>query len=221
MFIILNINHNLAQTDIDNIDVKSQLEHQIQIQETKESGWIFDIINSMKTSFYKTAELNGSTSVKILLRSNANLNFKNDDNFCFIWSILASLHPCDKDNPNKVSNCRQNFNELNIEGFVFSNGFNSSEVHKFEKLNNLSINIFKLNFYQDQNKEKHNLIPIEMSKNDESKRVVDLIIYKNQNVLNKKIIVFLGDHHKNFICRRRLNSYTSENMLMIHEPKVE
>ena len=47
----LKIIHNLTESDIDNIDVKSQLEHQIQIQETKESGWIFDKINSMKLSF--------------------------------------------------------------------------------------------------------------------------------------------------------------------------
>ena len=49
----LNINHSLTESDIDNIDVRSQLEHQIQVQETKESRWIFDKINSMKISFYK------------------------------------------------------------------------------------------------------------------------------------------------------------------------
>ena len=52
-FINLNINNNLTETDIDNIDIKSQLEHQIQIQETKETGWIFDKINSIKIRFYK------------------------------------------------------------------------------------------------------------------------------------------------------------------------
>ena len=41
IFIDLNINNNLTETDINTIDVKSQFE-QIQIQETKESGWIFD-----------------------------------------------------------------------------------------------------------------------------------------------------------------------------------
>ena len=56
LFINLNINHNLTESGIDNIDVRSQLEHQIQIQETKESGWLFDKINSMKISFYKTGE---------------------------------------------------------------------------------------------------------------------------------------------------------------------
>ena len=36
------INNILTKSDIDNIDIKSQLEHQTQIHETKESGWIFD-----------------------------------------------------------------------------------------------------------------------------------------------------------------------------------
>ena len=37
LYINLKVNHNLTLSDIDNIDVRSQLEHQIQIQETKES----------------------------------------------------------------------------------------------------------------------------------------------------------------------------------------
>ena len=45
LFNNLNFNNNLTETYVDNIDVKSQLEHQIQIQETEESGWIFDEIN--------------------------------------------------------------------------------------------------------------------------------------------------------------------------------
>ena len=75
----LKINNNLTESDIDNIDVKSQLEHQIQVQETKESGWISDKIISMKISFYKTTELNGSSYVKNPLRSNAILNVQNND----------------------------------------------------------------------------------------------------------------------------------------------
>ena len=81
----MNFNNNLRETDINKIDVKSQLEHQIQIQETKESGWIFDRNNSLKIRFYKTGELKGSSYVKIRLRSNALLNIKNEDSYCFIW----------------------------------------------------------------------------------------------------------------------------------------
>ena len=77
-----------------------------------------------------------------------------------------------------------------------------------------------MNFYEDQNKWKHNLIPIEINKN-ESDRVVDLLIYKNHYSLIEKFNVFLGDHHKKFICRRCLNSCSIGNMLMIHKAKCE
>ena len=165
----LNIKNNLTEIDINNIDVKSQLEDQIQIQETKQSGWIFDKINSMKISIYKTREINGTSYVKIPLRSNAILYLENNDKYCFIWSILANLHPCENDHPNRVSNYNQSFKKLNIDGFDFTNGFKCSDRQRFEKLNNLSVNIYELNFYPDQNKWKHNLIPIELSKNDSDK----------------------------------------------------
>ena len=136
MFIKLNINKKLTENDIDKIDIKFQSEHQIQVQETKESGWIIHKINSTKVRFYKTGEINDSSFVKIPLRSNALINVKNDDKYCFIWSGLASLHPFENDHPNRISNYKQFFIELNIDGFDFSNGFKCSDVHKFEKLNN-------------------------------------------------------------------------------------
>ena len=218
LYISLKINHNLTESDIDNIDVRSQLEHQIQIQETKESGWIFDKINSMKISFYETTVLNGSSYVKIPLRSNAILNIQNNDKYCFIWSILASLHPCENTHQSRVNNYLQYFNELNFQSFDFTNGFKCSDVHKFNELNNLSVNIYELNFYQDGEKWKHNLLPIEISKNG-SDKIVDLLIYKNHYALIKKLHVFLGNHNKSFVCRRCLNSYTCENALTNHKEK--
>ena len=123
IFINLNNNHNLTETDIEEFDVRSQLPHRIQIQETNESRWIFDNVNSRRIKFYKTDELNGSSYVKVPLRSNSLINIKNYDKYCLIWSILASLHPCDNDHPHRVSNYRQYFDELYLEEFVFSNGF--------------------------------------------------------------------------------------------------
>ena len=137
----LNIKHNLTESDIDNIDVRSQLEHQIQIRETKESGWVFDKTNSMKLSVYKIGELNSTFYVNFPLRSNATLNIENNYKYCLIWSILASLHPCKNDHSNRVSNFSQFFNELNFQNFDFTNGFKCSDVHKIDELNNLSVNI--------------------------------------------------------------------------------
>ena len=89
------------------------------------------------------------------MRSNAILNIEKNDKKCSIWSILASLHPCNISHPNRVSKYRQYFNELKNISFYFNNGFKCSDVHKFNEKNNLSINIFELKFYQYQNKWKH------------------------------------------------------------------
>ena len=51
LFNNVKISDNLTQTDFDKIDVKSPLEHQIQQQEMKDSGWRFDKINSMTIYF--------------------------------------------------------------------------------------------------------------------------------------------------------------------------
>ena len=110
------------------------------------------------------------------------LNNEKNDKYCFLRSILAYLHPCNSNHPNRVSNYKQNFNELNINGFDFTNGFNCRDVHKFNELNNLSVEKFEIIFYQDQNKWKHKIIPIEVRKN-ESDKVIDLLIYKNHYVL--------------------------------------
>ena len=97
----------------------------------------------MTIHFHKTTEMNVSSYVKIPLRSSAILNIENDDNYFFIWSILASLHPCNNSHLNRVSINRKYFDELIIDGFDFSIGFKCSDVHKVEKLTNLSINVFE------------------------------------------------------------------------------
>ena len=157
----------------------------------KDSGWRFDKINSMTINFYKTNELNGSSYVKIPLRSSSILNIENDDKYCFLWSILTHLHPCQNSHPNRVSNYKQYLNEIKIDEIDFTNGFRTSDVVKLETLNKLSINIFERKFYQDGINWEHKLIPLEISKNN-SETVIDLMIYKNHYVLIKKLHVFLG-----------------------------
>ena len=80
----INIDHNLTESDLDKVDINSALEHQIQHQEMKDSGWRLDKISSLTVSFYITGELIGSNFVKIPLRSNAILNIENNEKNCFI-----------------------------------------------------------------------------------------------------------------------------------------
>ena len=150
----------------------------------------------MKIRFYKTGELNGSNYVEIPSRSNVISNIAKNDKYCFLWSILAYLHPCENSHPSRVKNYKHYFNELNKEGFEFTKGFKCSDVHKLEKLNKIFTNMFELNFHQDQNNWKQNLFCIEFGENDESHRVVDLLIKRKNYALIKKLKVFSGNHHK-------------------------
>ena len=212
MSINLSMITNLTQSEIDNVNIHWDLEARKQNLEMRESGWVFQSVNSMTISFYNTGNKDDSSYVKVPLRSSAILNIKNDDKYCFLWSILAKLHPCENSHPDRVTNYKPYFNELNIEGLVFSIGFRCSDMYRYEKLNNLSINIYQLGF--DQN--KHKLITIEISKN-ETDKIVDLLIYKNHYVLIKKLNVFIGKHDCKYVCRKCLNSYTTNSMLNKHK----
>ena len=137
----------------------------------KESGWIFDKFNSMKISIHKTGEMNGTSYVEIPFRSYAILNIENSDKHCFTWSILAYLHPCENSHPLRVKNYLQYFNEGNFPSFDSTNGFKCSDMHRVDKLENLSKKKYEINFYQDGDKWKHNLIPIEITKNESDKNI--------------------------------------------------
>ena len=182
---ILNNNPILSQFDIDKIIVRFQLDHQTFAQEMKDSEWRFDEINSMTIYFYETTKLNGSKYVKLPLRPAAILNIKDDDEYCFLWSILAQHQPCGNSLRNRISNNRECFTELSNQVFDFSNRSKCSDVNNFEKLYNFFSIIFELNFNQNHKEWKQKLIPVEISKNN-TNRVFDLLIYKNHYVIINK-----------------------------------
>ena len=74
-------------------------------------------------------------------------NNENDDKYCSIASILASLHPCENTHTDRISIYRQKFNEINLERFDFIDAFKCSNVKNFEKIYSLSIKNFELSFY--------------------------------------------------------------------------
>ena len=120
----------------------------------------------MTIFFYKTTEFNGSNYVKTPLRFSATINIENDAKLCFLWATLGHLHLGNNYHPNRVSNDRQYLDELNIDEFDFTNVFRCSHAYIFEKINNLSIKICELSFYQEGNEWKQKIIPLENSENN-------------------------------------------------------
>ena len=208
---IINI---LTRLQLDDLDIMTDLDSEIQTRDMEGSGWNVQGINHLKIYFHKTNPINGQTYVEFPIRTNAILNIQNNDAYCFLWSILASIHPV-KEDPQSVSKYIPYQNELNITDIDFSNGMKITATDKFEKLNNqLSINVFEYSTDEDND---YKLVPLCISKNIENRRIIDLILYKNHYKLLKKLHVFIGKYDNTFFCRNCLNSYSVQSKLITHK----
>ena len=100
--ILVQFFDNLTRIQLSELDIMKSLENEIQRREMQGSGWNLQGINYLKIYFHKTKALNGMTYVIFPIRTNSILNIQNNDTYCFQWSILANIHPVDKD-PQRVS----------------------------------------------------------------------------------------------------------------------
>ena len=67
------------------------------------------------------------------------INIKNTDEKCFLWSILAALHPVEN-NKNRVLHYERFEKTVNMDGIAYP--VPPSSVPKFEKQNQISVNVF-------------------------------------------------------------------------------
>ena len=77
---------------------------------------------------------------EVLANKKAIISVQNEDNKCFIWSILSALHPPDKD-PQRFTKYRSWEHEFDeaLNGIEFP--VKLSDVSKFTKRTNISMNL--------------------------------------------------------------------------------
>ena len=95
------------------------------------SYWTLDKVLKIKIHLVKYKPLKGSSYIPlpIKLRSkHAIVNVQNRDKKCFMWSMLAALHPTDR-NAERISKYIAYTNELNFEYITFP--VKVKDIHKF------------------------------------------------------------------------------------------
>ena len=212
-YVGVHVINNLTRLQLDDLDNMTDLENEIENRDMEGSGWNIQGINHLKIYFLKTNVINGSTYITFPLRTNAILNIQNVDTFCFLWSILANIHPInDKNHPYCVSKYIRYRDELNINNIDFTNGTKIDDIPRLERLNNqLAINVFEFTTDEDND---YKLTPLYISEHNENKRNIDLIFYKNLYILLEKLHVFNGKHDNNYICRNCLSSYSVQSEII-------
>ena len=140
----------------------------------------------------------------LLTAKKAIINVKNDEK-CFVWFVLAGLHP-QKFHSERVSKYVLHQNELNVKDLIFP--LKVTDVKKFEKRNpSLSVNVFAL--------ENKTVYPVHLTISRDATSHVNLLIITSGDrwhyTLIKNITALLFCHtsknaHKKHWCHYSLQS---------------
>jgi hypothetical protein len=103
----------------------------------KGSGWNLKEITNLHVHIFKYTPLKGSSYIELpnwLKNTKSIINIKNDDDKCFLWSVLKALHPIEN-HPERINDLERYKNEINVSNISFP--VTLSDIPKFEKQNNI------------------------------------------------------------------------------------
>ena len=208
-----DFNYNHKQNTVGTQDTVRTALHNTLMQKLDDeqlegSGFVLNGIINVILEVYKVNDIQASSWVELpeKYRNNKSIiNIKNDDQFCFLWCILAHLFPVE-DHKNRTSNYSIHTNKLILNGLEFP--IKIKDIPKFENLNNLNVNVFELT--------KTVLTPIHTNTNYDQPQI-DFLLYQNHYCLITKLHCLINkDSHMKWVCRRCITAFSSEDILNQH-----
>jgi hypothetical protein len=181
------------------------------------SNWTIDKVVNLTIHMARYRPLKGSSYIPlpIKLRSkHAIINIKNKDNKCCMWSVLAALYPVQR-NGERVWKYKGHVSDLNFKDISFP--VKMDNIPKFEKQNDMSINIFGY--------EKNSIFPVQITKYRFERHVNLPMISdnrKNHYCWITDLKRLLDDQHSNtrryHYCPYCLHGFIKERLLEEHIP---
>ena len=197
-----------------NPNVHNILMQKLDDEQLEGSGFVLNGIVNGIMEVYKVNDIQASSWVELPEKYKNNksiINIKNDDQFCFLWCILAHLFPVE-DHKSRTSSYSMHTNKLILNGLEFP--MKIKNIPKFENLNTqsafgkLNVNVFELTGSV--------LTPININKNYLQSQI-DLLLFESHYCLITKLHCLLNkDSHMKWMCRRCLTAFSSEDILSQH-----
>ena len=186
------------------------------------SGYQMEEVLQLEVTITKYSPLTGGTYMDLpatLNISQSLINVMSQDECCFMWSILASLHPA-QENPELLHHYLPFQNTLDMTDISFPTPL--TQIGKFEKHNqNISVSVFG---FEEEDKE---IFPLHITKKDSVDcHHVNLLMMKNGDGRSHYVLIrnfnrFLSRTKKvkkeTFFCHRCLQGFTSARVLSAHE----
>ena len=223
----------LEETDESELynEMVEEIEEEIQkVQDAEGSGWQFLKVIKLVLHTTRWEPLYGSSYMPLdpyLANKKALINMQNEDDKCFMWSVLRTLYPKDK-NPQRVDNdLKSKQDSINMKGIHYP--VDLKAIDRFETQNpNISISVVGYN--------KVDLVhPIKVSKYTGCDHDIVLLLLKEavkgENgkieekthytlVKNKSALLAsqINNHeHKRHFCLNCFNSFNSPETLKTHK----
>lgn len=206
-------------------ETKGRIFAQLDDFEKRGSGWSLYEIEALELAVNRYVPFRGSSYLKLpdaIKNREAVINVKNKDQKCFLWSVLACLHPV-KNHAERIYHYKKYEHEFDdaLKGIEFP--VSLDDIKKFEKRSGISINVYSYTF--NSNKKKYNVYPLLVT-DDEKIRHVDLLYIKTEKQSHYCYIKNLSRLVKQqitlhctkiFICRRCLQYFGREDLLNKHK----
>jgi len=131
------------------------------------------------------------------------INVRSTDNACFAWSVVAALHPAER-NSERESSYPHYSTVLNLKDIEFPMTLN--QIKKFESQNNISINVYCI-----EKQKELSILPIRLADTKRNKHVNLLYVQNDDDVghfawiknLSRLVSSQLSKHKsKKFFCDR-------------------
>ena len=213
---------NLEKTEVKDIlkEMIKQILNILSIYLKNGSGWYFKEVIRLEIHIVEYKPMKGGSYIPLpnfIMRKKEIINMENEDNKCFLWSILRHLHPREKHSP-RINDLKKYENDLNFKEINFP--VKVKDITKFENQNPdlPGINIFSLN---DNNK----VYPLRINQKD-CQKSLDLFHHsdgeKQHYSLIKNFTRLVRSQYtshrssKIYICKKCLTHYTKEDLLEKH-----
>ena len=202
--------------------VEEILEEIDKTRDAEGSGWRFEKVEKLVLHTTRWEPVNAGSYIELpqeLKNKKAIINMKNQDDKCFMWSVLRALNPKDKNAERIDNDLKSKVDTLNMEGIQYPVSFRG--IDRFEHLNP-EISISVLGYNKDDK-----VYPLKVSKYTGCKHDIVLLLIKDGEnshyCLVKNISALFASQinnnhdHKRYFCLNCFNGFKSPDSLDKHK----
>ena len=188
------------------------------------SGWTLEQNHALVLEMVEYQPIGASSYIELpkdVYDTKSIVNIKNEDQKCFMWSILAALHPANH-NAERISHYQPFTEELNLNGIHFP--VTVDQIPKFEKLNpDISVTVLGIEEAEKKGEDPSVIFPLRVPDQQQDHHVVLIYWSQGENYhyawvknVNRLLSHTKTHGHQTYFCERCFQGFTRPDLLQKH-----